>query len=339
MVDGTAPVRAPVAELGRRAWLSGALTAWIGAPGLVKGSAGADDHEAEEERAIQDVARRAGLRPFRTSRTGHFFGIGDAPNGFRSLTLRDSEVVTADYMDHYRAKGFEVSLPERRLTVVTLADDRSFAAYSGNPDLGMALMGKDPSPEVHGYYSPRTNRLVVFDHRSLGPQLEARPGPTNLRVLAHELTYQLTCNTGLLDREGDVPACIAEGLAMYGEVRKSDGRTAPGQLNRMRVTDLTRLQRRKISWISVSRLIEDDTWARNAATRVGLLAYAENWLLVDYLMKDKSRLPSFRAYLAANQRRRGNESRLDVARTHLGDLNSLDENLRRYSIRLLKDHV
>ena len=196
--------------------------------------------------------------------------------------------------------------------------------------------GTTRSPAVHGYYSPRTNRLVVFDHRSLGPQLGARAGATNLRSLAHEVTHQLTCNTGLLDRRGDVPACVAEGLAMYGEVRKSGGRTAPGQLNRTRLDDLARVQRRKIPWIPVARLLEDDTLVRDAATHRGLLAYAESWLLIDFLMKDRPRLPAFRAYLAAIRGRRGDEARLEDARAHLGDLDLLDEALRRYSIKLMK---
>ena len=49
-------------------------------------------------------------------------------------------MAAADYLDHYRAKGFDVSLPARRLTVVVLADDRSFAAYAGNPIAGLALL-------------------------------------------------------------------------------------------------------------------------------------------------------------------------------------------------------
>ena len=249
---------------------------------------------------------------------------------------RIAEAVAADYLDHYRAKGFDVAMSERRLTVVVLDDDRSFAAYSGNKGLRMVPKKNDPAPSVHGSFSRAENRLHVFDHRPLGPQLAARPGYENLRARAHEATHQLTFNTGVLARRGDVPACVVEGLAMYGEVRKFTGRTAPVQVNRMRILDLAAMQRRRIPWIPTARLLADDLHVINAASHEGLLAYAESWLLVDYLMKEPSRLPGFRAYLESIRGRRDGDRRLEDAREQLGDLDRLDEDLRRYSVRLLK---
>jgi hypothetical protein len=75
---------------------------------------------------------------------------------------------------------------------------------------------------------------------------------------------------------------------------------------------------------------------RNAATHEGLLAYAESWLMIDYLMKDRSRLPAFRAYLDAIRGRRDDAGRLEDARAHLGDLDLLNQAIRRYSIKLMK---
>ena len=49
-------------------------------------------------------------------------------------------------------------------------------------------------------------------------------------TLSHEATHQLTFNTGLLNRKGDVPMCIAEGLAVYGEIRSGPGRNEPGRI-------------------------------------------------------------------------------------------------------------
>jgi hypothetical protein len=182
--------------------------------------------------------------------------------------------VAADYLDHYRAKGFHVALHERRLTVVILDNDRSFAAYLGNKDLLMVPKKNDPAPSIHGSFSRANNRLHVFDHRPLGPQLAARPGYENLRALAHEATHQLTFKTGLLDRRGDVPACVIEGLAMYSEVRKFTGRTAPGQINQMRIHDLAAMQRRRIPWIPIAQLLADDHQGKDGATHEGLLATA-----------------------------------------------------------------
>jgi hypothetical protein len=156
--------------------------------------------------------------------------------------------------------------------------------------------------------------------------------------LAHEATHQLTFNTGLLDRRGDVPACISEGLAMYGEIRKVTGRTAPGQVNLMRLQDLARTQRRRIAWIPIDRLLVDDRHVTGGAGEYEkLLAYAESWLLIHYLMMhEPSGPPAFRKYLEVLRGRETPDSRLDDAGTHLGDLDRLNRELRQYAVRLQK---
>jgi hypothetical protein len=321
--------------------LAGALTAgwlvgWRARGDEPPGPAG---DEQRDEEMVREAAREAGLNRVGATRSAHYLAVGDAPDGFRALTLRDCEALARDFLEHYKARGFEAELPGRRMTVVALADDRSFAAYMGNPRLRLTVRMTDPEPAVHGLYSRTANALVVFDHRALGPQLGARAGYENLRAVAHEGTHQLCYNTGLLDRHGDAPRAIVEGLAMYGEVRPltGPGRSAPGQLNRMRLTDLARVQRRGLAWITVEQLLTDDRPMTQAATHLGLLAYAESWLLVDLLMKDRARLPGFRAYLKAVRGRRDPTSRLDDARTHFGDLARLNQDLRASSVRLLRE--
>jgi hypothetical protein len=147
----------------------------------------------------------------------------------------------------------------------------------------------------------------------------------------------LTFNTGLLRRGGDVPISIMEGLARYGEVRKPVGRTPPGQINRMCLQDLA--QTRRVPWISVAALLEDDGLVQGTAgAQAKLLAYAEAWLLVHYLMNEPSRTIAFRGYLAAirDRTRADRDERLADARQHLGDLDRLNQDLRQYAVRLQK---
>jgi hypothetical protein len=334
----------PGLKVTRRVLLAAAVGSCAGArlrargadePVAGKAQETAQDDDAEQQ-AVEALGARARLRPFRSSRSTTYLAIGDASADFQALSLRDCELVAADYLDHYRAKGFDVSRPVRRLTIVTLADDRSFAAFLGDPSLVMK-----PSRLVtiatHGFYQPATNRLILFDHRALGPDLVARAGYENLRVLAHEATHQLTFNTGLLRRGSDVPTSIMEGLARYGEVRKPIGRTPPGQINRMCLQDLA--QTRRVPWISAATLLEDDGIVKGTAgAQAKLLAYAEAWLLVHYLMNEPSRAIGFRHYLAAIRERAEatRDSRLADARQHLGDLDRLNQDLRQYAVRLQK---
>jgi hypothetical protein len=295
-----------------------------------------EQDDATDKQAVEALGAKAKLRPFRSSRSTSYLAIGDAPADFQTLTLRDCELVAADYLDHYRAKGFGVTRPARRLTVVTLADDRSFAAFLDDPSLVMKP-SRLVTMAIHGVYQPETNRLIVFDHRALGPDLGARAGYENLRVLAHEATHQLTFNTGLLRRGGDVPTSILEGLARYGEVRKPAGRTPPGQINHMCLQDLA--QTRRVPWISVAALLEDDGFLKGAAgAPARILGYAEAWLLVHYLMNDPSRTIGFRHYLEAIRERTSTDKdhRLADARQHLGDLDRLNDDLRQYAVRLQK---
>src|SRR4051812_28453344 len=157
----------------RRAWLAGALLAWVGPPTLGQEPGPSAVDEEQERAEVEALGKQAGLRPFRIGRSPRFLALGDARDDFRSLTLRDCEAVADDYLAHYRAKGFEVRPPSSRLTIVTLADDRSFAAYLKDKSY-LLVPGRQPRPSVQGLYQRSTNRFVTYDHRSLGPQLAPR---------------------------------------------------------------------------------------------------------------------------------------------------------------------
>jgi hypothetical protein len=289
------------------------------------------DHEVAD---VLERGKKAGLPAFRQELSKHFLAIGDAAADFRRLTLDDYETLLLDYLDGYKAMGFDVVPPTRPLTLITLADDRSLAAFLGRPALRMVPKSTDPNPVIKGMYYRGTNRLIVFDHRPLGPQLAPRPGYDNMQTLAHEGTHQLTFNTGLLNRRADTPACIFEGLAMYGEVRKLSGRTPPGRLNRMRLDDLSREQRRGNAWIDVVDLLQDDKVLFSVPAHRAILAYAESWLFVAYLLNDAVRRVAFRTYLEVIRRRTGPENRLADASAHLPGFAKLDDELRAYAQQL-----
>jgi hypothetical protein len=149
-------------------------------------------------------------------------------------------------------------------------------------------------------------------------------------VLVHEGTHQLSFNTGLFNREGDAPLCIVEGLGTYGEARELMGSSEFGRKNLGRMAQLKLSQQQ--GWIPLRVLFSDD-----AVFRTGwkvLLAYAESWLLVYYLLNNEDVLPHFRDYLKEIQVRRTAAHRIDDAQKHLGDLDVLDNALKRYAVSL-----
>ena len=89
-----------------------------------------------------------------------------------------------------------------------------------------------------------------------------------------------------------------------------------------------------IDWIPVRDLLVDDTILQAGQALRVLLAYAQSWLLVHFLMKDPDHQPRYRDYIKLIQSRTKPDHRLEDAEAKLGDLDVLDRDLRRYAIRL-----
>jgi hypothetical protein len=331
------PIECPIDadQFHRRAWLQRLLA---GAAALeclgfspVRGIASqdpkaprpaADDADNQLKQAEARV-RKVTNRPIRTVRSAHFQAIGDASESFMNLTLADCELIALDYLDHYRAKGFEVKLPDRRLTLVIFFDERPYMK-----------MTPGVSTEIPGYYVRLENWLVLFDFRNV-PMHQISAAKSNISTLAHECTHQLTYNTGLLNRQGDVPRAIVEGLGTYAEPRALRGRGQPGKINVHRLDSLAHYQRRT-KWVEVKELLTDERTAFGKTADQTILSYAESWLLVYHLMNSPTRLPQFRAYLKAIQARKDQNHRFDDLETHFGNLDRLDQELRQESILLLR---
>jgi Protein of unknown function (DUF1570) len=320
------PHRATSDLMDRREWLriaSATAAGLAGVGGTVRASAGpelAADEAGELERA-EDKARRVTNRPISTLKSAHYQAIGDASTTFIKLTLSDCEQMASEFLAHFRSKGFEVELPDRRMTVIAFRDERPFVK-----------LAEGAPPGTMGFFSLSSNWLALFDFRNV-PMNPNAAGQTNMETLTHEATHQLSFNTGLLAREADYPRSIVEGLAMYCERRRLFDRSGPGQLNLRRLDEMAHIRRRE-PWVDASVLLTDD---RACFQRTGdrmLLSYAEGWLMVYHLMSDPIRLPQFRTYLEARRVRREPRSRLEDAKTHFGDLAALDRELRQEGIRL-----
>jgi hypothetical protein len=274
---------------------------------------------------LQEHGRKAGLDAFRSSVTEHYLGIGDAPDAFRNEALKRCEALASAYIKHFQDKEFAVALPARKLTAVILKDRASY----------VALLGQAPGADVGGHYDLDTNRLVIFDFRpgaAGAQQAVANPERVNSFTLSHETTHQLTFNTGLLERAADVPLAVSEGLAMYAELWRPDGKSALGMINRPRLEVLTHPVNPQLDWIPLDKLLTDDALFQQAG--IEQLACAEAWVFVHYALRTTPMLPRFRTYLETIRPRREPAKRLADAATALGDLGRLNGALRKHARRL-----
>jgi hypothetical protein len=308
--------------LSRRRWLSRialafsglARTAWGQPPSKSKASAS----ELEIVAQVQAKARKAGLPALTLKRTEHFLGLGDAPVRFLDQRLDVCESMAKTFPAYFAQHGFQISIPDRRMTVIALKDDASYRAY----------IGADSPESVGGHYDVENDQLVVFDFGSLQRELAAEAKRVNTFTLVHETAHLLSFDTGLLSRRADVPACISEGLATYVELWRPGDRRAFGATNRARLKGLKDAASAGVSWISMSDLVADDAAFDNPKTVQ--LAYAESWLLVHFLMKSPGWLPKFQAYLIGIPKDRGAKKRLEYAESRLGSLRTLDKAVRRH---------
>ena len=294
--------------ISRRHWLFGTL-----AIGVLGSSARADDPRVA---AIRARGRKAEMQGFDESETTHYVGIGDASKAFRTEALAICEAVAVDYFKLFKDKGFELAWPKEKMAVVILLGPKSYAMFEG----GFI------DDAVGGHFDGEENRLVMFNF--LGPGANPKtpiPEQVNTFVLVHETIHQLTFNTGLLDLKAEIPKCISEGLATYGETWGPRHRGKIGEKNARRLLGLTNATKEGVPWIPLARLLAEDNLLEEKKTQQ--IAYAESWLLVNKLLRDPARLPKFRDYLAALRSRPEPGRRVEIAREHLGDLEKLDREI------------
>ncbi len=279
------------------------------------GFAKADEDEIEIARVMK-IADTAGIKDFGVSKNERYLAIGNAPKEFRTTCLSMLLGLERDYMEHFQFKGFAPKKLSGRMTVIMLDDRRSFARYLGKDD---QLVG--------GTYDPVANDLLMFDNREA--KVDFAKAKLNTMVLTHEAVHQLTFNTGLLRREGDVPKFIAEGLANYAEVRSPDGKKSRfGGIN-PRIYGYREASGQKSPTLPpIEILIHDDSRIDAAATEVD--AYCEAWFLVHFLMTNKKMLPKFRNYLEAIKKRDDASHRMEDWRERFGDDATFNREFTKY---------
>jgi hypothetical protein len=131
----------------------------------------------------------------------------------------------------------------------------------------------------------------------------------NLTTTMHEAAHQLSFNCGLLNRQGDVPIWLAEGLACYCEATESGEWQAIGAPNTGRVRELARVQG---NFIPLQVLINED-WRSGRV----LLGYSQSWALFRMLLQERPQ--AMKSYLAQIYSRRAPEYRMADFRQAFGN--------------------
>ena len=253
------------------------------------------------------------------------------------------ERLMRSFQTHWKANKVELHEPTRPLPAIVLSDREQFAQFA-NKDEGPSAAASQ------GYYSIRSNRIVIFD-------LTATPGsqpakttaeinrkvaasPFNVATVVHEATHQIAFNCGMHTRMADNPLWVTEGMAMYFEtpdLRSRNGWRTVGKPNRLRLNhfaDAIRNERRKPG--NITAIVSSDKTFQDV--KIATDSYAESWALTYFLIK--TRRADYKRYLDNIQAKPrliwdNSETRLKDFQAAFGDdLEQLEKEFLRYMRRL-----
>lgn len=223
--------------------------------------------------------------PYEVTGTGHYLVVH--PKGQRDRWANRFEELHRSFQGYFTSRGFRVAPTQFPLVAVIFPTFADYARYS-------AKQGVRVTPGMVGYYSPHTNRVLMYDV-SAGQEDDAF-WEENAATMVHEATHQTAFNSGIHSRTAIQPKWIVEGLATMFE--------APGVWNSTvyrRASD--RINRGRFDWFqdyaaksrpsgSLKRLIESDQIFGSRAD----VAYGESWAFCFYLVETEPR--RFSQYLA-----------------------------------------
>lgn len=245
------------------------------------------------------------------------------------------------FQTHWRGKTLGLAEPELPLVAIVLADEKQFANYA------LKDVGPQAAAGAKGYYSIKSNRMVLFD-LTAGPG--TRPAktldditrriaqsPFNVATVVHEATHQIAFNAGLHTRQADNPLWLTEGMAMYFETPDLNSRSGwktVGKVSEGRLKQFREYAKRRPA-DSLSTLLATDR--RFVDVDLASDAYSEAWCLTHFLIR--TRRKPYEEYLARIAAKKpligdGGEKRLEEFRAAFGDLEKLDRDFLKYVERL-----
>jgi len=266
----------------------------------------ADEFDGREfGRFMRYLTAENHLGPAGRFESRHFIAYSNADDDFAAMRLNNCELIYDLFFEHFRKAGFKVHAPASKMMVAVFDSQAGFEAY----------VGQRMPTAVTGLYHTRTNRLVVYDYgqnrafadnkrqvreeaRRIGSDLDRRRfietanrrasefrTEANIGTVMHEVAHQLSFNCGLLNRDGDVPFWLAEGLATYCEATDNGAWQGIGETNPERIMPLAGPVHGQVPFIKLRDLLEHDDFMKD--TKTALLAYAQSWALFKMLMEER----------------------------------------------------
>jgi len=221
---------------------------------------------------IRGLLLREFSQGYEVSGVGHYLVVH--PAGERDQWAPRFEELYRSFRHYFAARGWSLSEPRFPLVAVVYSQQAGFARQAARE--GLTQVGG-----VLGYYSPTTNRILMFDPGRSGPEWSS-----SAETIIHEAAHQSAFNTGVHTRFAATPRWIVEGLGMLFEARGVwQSRTYPSQtdrLNRGRLQSFRAYASRRPA-DAIAQIVSSDRIF--SADPDG--AYAEAWTLTFFLSESE----------------------------------------------------
>jgi hypothetical protein len=264
------------------------------------------------------LLRKTDIGPLQSTVTTRYFIGSDQSERVRVQIGRQFEVLFSDAWKAFRLLRPNLKAPEWRLMVVFLGDPKKYEHVA-------RFCRVDPS--LKGFYACNIGTIFLSKYEASGDGEWDRA--TLTKDLRHEGVHQFTYEAGILNRAGDRPACVVEGLGILGEPE-----------SRAEGIPLLRSHPLMLKWLiefadgvrpSLADFFRDDKWTeRYDDSKVRYNGYAWSWLLMHLLMSDEKLRPRLDAYLTAIYPRTDSSQRLKDVEDHFGKLADLEKKLTRH---------
>ena len=160
----------------------------------------------------------------------------------------------------------------------------------------------------------------------------------NIATIMHEVAHQLSFNSGMLNREADVPLWLAEGLACYCESTAGGAWQGIGEPNLSRIGTLAEALRMRTPLLSLRELIAADRAVQSGDPKRILLAYAQSWALLYMMLQEEP--DRTRVYCKLIYPQRVSERRLaDFQQAFGSDLARLEQRHAAYTKNLVQQYA
>jgi hypothetical protein len=231
-------------------------------------------------------------RQYEVSGTGNYLVVH--PAGQRDRWAGRFEELYRSFVHYFSVRGMRPAQPAFPLVAVVLPSQEAFWEYA-------RAGGSGVSPGIIGYYSPRSNRVLLYD-AAQGDETDAL-WQQNIVTIIHEATHQMAFNTRIHNRLAVPPRWVGEGLAQLfeapGVCDPQRFRLAADRINTDRLIQFREFQQVGRPAGTMQRLIQDSD---RLFAHVPAAAYPEAWALTFFLSEtDPAKYLEYLARTAARE--------------------------------------